>query len=575
MRPPHFPILPPWRGLPLIVLCACYLLVGLIGHDPWKNDDAMHFGLAWDVLRNQHWLVPQLQGQAWLATPPLYYWIAAACGWLFGPILPLHDAIRLASALCGALFLVLIGLAARLLYKTTPKQKPSELENQTRRLTGNAAPLIAIGCLGLLLPIHDTQPLTAVLAASAAAYGGLILLPLRPYAGGLLAGLGIALGFLSGGFMVLAQLLPLLLLLPGNAHWRTSTAIKGLLCAAAIALPLGLSWPLWLAQQQPATYALWLNQVIHGLNGHGEGWKNLPDLAYLLAWFAWPAWPLAGWAVWLNRSRLNLPALALPLIGTATSFGIILLFGEPQPLAALPLLPPLILLAASSAHLLRRGAANAFDWFAMITFSGLAALVWLGASALYFGVPGKIAHNAARLTDHFSIAPNFMLLTTAGAFSLAWLWLIFASPRSAWRGLSHWAGGLTLCWILLISLWLPWIDHAKSYRAVAQKIATVIAEQPEELRTSCIAARQLGAAQTISLDYFAALQTRPTHGQVAENCALLLQQAQTGSPSAQPDWELIWQGQRPADRREQLRLYRRTTALVKPVQDATSAHPPE
>ena len=46
MRIPRFPVTLPWHGLALISLCALYLLAGLTGHDPWKNDDAIHFGIV-------------------------------------------------------------------------------------------------------------------------------------------------------------------------------------------------------------------------------------------------------------------------------------------------------------------------------------------------------------------------------------------------------------------------------------------------------------------------------------------------------------------------------------------------
>ena len=81
----------------LCVLCAVYLLTGLLDHDLWKYEDAVHLGVAWDMASSNHWLQPQLAGEAWREAP-LYYWLAAALGKLLGGLLDFHNAARLATA---------------------------------------------------------------------------------------------------------------------------------------------------------------------------------------------------------------------------------------------------------------------------------------------------------------------------------------------------------------------------------------------------------------------------------------------------------------------------------------------
>jgi len=93
------------------LLCGLWLLAGVVGHDPWKADDALHLGVAWSMAGGD-WLVPRIAGDPWLVGPPLYHWLAALCGKLFGWLLPWHDAARLASALFGGLYLVVISRTA-------------------------------------------------------------------------------------------------------------------------------------------------------------------------------------------------------------------------------------------------------------------------------------------------------------------------------------------------------------------------------------------------------------------------------------------------------------------------------
>ncbi|MDD5176850.1 MAG: glycosyltransferase family 39 protein [Sterolibacterium sp.] len=549
----------PLSGLALALLCALYLLAGLTGHDPWKNDDAIHFGVVYGFLRDGNWLVPQLAGESFLEMPPLYYWVAAICARLTGWFLPLHDAVRLASGLFGALFLGLLAFAGRVLHHMEYAER-REQRAAGKNESGQAAALIAIGCLGLLVPIHDTQPLVALLAASAATYAGLALLPRRAIAGGLLVGLGLGLGFLASGLTALITLAPLALLLPLHAHWRSASSLRGLAIAVAVALPLGASWPLLLAWQAPHALNAWWSLALAGVR-YQSGWLHAVSYLELLAWFAWPALPLAVWAVWLNRQRLSQPSMVLPLAGTLIALLTLLLLSEPRPLQALPLLVPLILLAAGSAGRLRRGATNAFDWFGMMTFTLVAGLIWLGGIAMISGIPAQIERNFAKLAPGF--VPHFSPLAYALAalLSLAWLVLIVARPRSPWRAINNWAAGLTLMWVLLMALWLPWIDYGKSYRGVAASIKQEFSENPShpEPRTGreCIAGRNLGSALRVSLQYFAGIATQRAGTTAATACSMLLEQSYSTSKVSPPGWRKVWEGHRPGDRSEVLRFYRR------------------
>lgn len=532
---PRFPVKLPLSGVALAVLCAFYLLAGLIGHDPWKSDDAVHFGITYGFLTGSDWLVPHLAGEPMLGSPPLYYWLAAACARSFGWLLPLHDAARLASGLCGAAFLAFLASASRRLHGPE---------------AGSAAVLVVIGCLGLLVPIHDMQPQIALLAASAAFYAGLALLPQRPALGGLQAGLGLGLGFLAVGTTALITLSPLLLLLPANRNWRSHDSRRGLAVAIVVALPLIALWPLLLSWLAPRALGAWWHADRPHYQGH---WLSaLPDQFELLVWFAWPALPLALWTLWLNRHRLSGPALILPLAGTVTSLLALVFIYQPRPVEALPLLVPLTLLAAAGAGRMRRGATNAFDWFGMMTLTLVAALIWLGSIAMNFGVPPKVAHNFARLAPGFVAHGSIPIFAFSALLTLAWLWLIFASPRSPWRAINHWAAGVTLVWVLVIALWLPWIDYGKSYRGVAASLKRALPASGQ-----CVAGRNLGGAQRASLQYFAGIVTVNANTRAGAACGLLLVQGSRKSRPAPAGWHELWEGHRPGDRSERLRLYRR------------------
>ena len=64
--------LPP-AGWTLAAMLAFYVLAGLFGRDPWKGEDAIHIGTAWNMLHYSDWLSPDLAGRPF-HEPPLYYW---------------------------------------------------------------------------------------------------------------------------------------------------------------------------------------------------------------------------------------------------------------------------------------------------------------------------------------------------------------------------------------------------------------------------------------------------------------------------------------------------------------------
>ena len=81
----------PAKAVLLGMLCLTWLGTGLVGHDPWKPDEAYSFGLIYSILQSGDWLVPAIAGEPFMDKPPLYYWTAALFARLFSPLLPLHD----------------------------------------------------------------------------------------------------------------------------------------------------------------------------------------------------------------------------------------------------------------------------------------------------------------------------------------------------------------------------------------------------------------------------------------------------------------------------------------------------
>ncbi|MDE2599264.1 MAG: hypothetical protein KGL40_06535 [Rhodocyclaceae bacterium] len=521
------PTVPPVSLRLLCVLCAVYLLTGLLDHDLWKYEDAVHIGVAWDMAQRGHWLRPHLANEIWNEAP-LYYWVGALLGKLLGGLIGFHNAVRLATAAFAAITLYALDRIAAL--------SPTEERGSDGRASSFnvSAPLLLICTPGLLLPVHDAQPMIAVMAGQALAYWGMAQLPQQRH-GALLLTLGLVIAVLAGGFDALLPMSGLLLLPLFSARWRNGTAQSGLVIAAMLTIGV-----------LAAAAAL---LPLPGLSP----FKPAPgrDHFELLAWYAWPALPIALWPLWLYRRHLG--SIALPLAGSIGALIWYLLCCEPRNLPALPLLLPLVLLAATGASRLRRGAANALDWFGMMTFSLLGIFLWLAEAALLTGTPPTLHKNIMRLIPGYDNNIGLFAWVFAAVISLLWILIIFFGRRTPWRGTRNWACGMVLIWCLFAALWIPPVDYGKSYATMDRQIAARVAKADAP---SCVASQHLGDVQRATLDYHTGLITH--RGNAGKHCDwLLVQGLSQHAPNLDKGWTKVWNGMRPSDRDEHYYLFKR------------------
>jgi 4-amino-4-deoxy-L-arabinose transferase-like glycosyltransferase len=531
----------PFKALLLGLLCLIWLGTGLVGHDPWKPDEISGFGVVYSMLRHGDWLAPTLANEPFMDKPPLFYWTAALSAKVFSPLLPLHDGARLASGFYTALTLLFTGLAGRRLYG----------ENR-----GWAAAIILIGCLGMLISAHQMTTDLALLAGCAMMLYGYSLSKERVLRAGALIGTGIGIGFMSKGFIspilfvLISASLPL-----AYRGWRTRNYYLSLAAALLFALPWLTIWPLLLYRYSPQLFADWA--WTHNIGKWIVYAKTGPDrdsLYYLenLPWMAWPAAPLAAWVVWKSRKRLSQREdLQLPLVCFAVMFVTLSLAADIQEVFALPMLLPIALLATASLSMLKRGAANALDWFGIMTFALLAILMWWGWAGLLLDNQAKITRWLKDYQPGFEPELHTTPFVVAIIASVAWVVMVWRVGRSMRRATLNWASGVTLVWILAMTLWLPWLDNGKSYRNMVTSMQQALPQHYQ-----CIAGEHLGDGHRAMLEYFGKIITLhdPDH-----HCDLRLIQGNRLSRPLRDEthWEKIWEGSRKGDKYERFRLYRR------------------
>jgi 4-amino-4-deoxy-L-arabinose transferase-like glycosyltransferase len=288
--------------------------------------------------------------------------------------------------------------------------------------------------------------------------------------------------------------------------------------------------------------------------------RDGPALMRLLVWFTWPAWPLALWTLWRWRHRLHDRHLALPLwlVGVALACALTTPNADRSLLLALP---PLAALAAFALPTLSRPVAALIDWFTLLFFSGIALVIWVVWLSLQTGVPAKPAANVAKLATGFEPSFSFIAFVAALAGTLAWgalvRWRVGRHRAAIWKSLVLPAGGAALCWLLLMTLWLPVLDYARSYVPVVKTIQRALA--PSGTPAACVEASGLTRGQIAALRYHGGLDLRAAHSgkpQCPWRITGVDPAAAAADPASLQGRQLVTTARRPTDPRDNLRLYK-------------------
>jgi 4-amino-4-deoxy-L-arabinose transferase-like glycosyltransferase len=533
----------PLAGPLLLLFALAFLLPGILGRAPWRLDDALGIGVAFDMYSGGSWLVPHLAGEPYLGDGPLYYWVAALFGHLFGWAMPFAAAARLAAALFVLAALWFVRLAARELYGED---------------AGDLSVLALLGSLGLFLHAHEATPETAMLAGSAAAYYGLAIAWKKPWKAAAFFAGGVGVAFLARGLpAMIPPVAAAVLLLPLAIVNRARSYALAVGAGVLLLVPIVAAWPVLLGWNTPTILQAWLAGQFEAVTQQVTA-ADVLDTVKILLWAAWPAWPLALWATWAFRRHLRDPGFAVPAVATLVSAALLLVGPTQRDIDTLAVLVPLAIPAGTAALGLRRGAANSLSYFSVATFGLAGAVLWFLWFAMMTGVPGATARNVLKLAPGFSPAFEWWHVLVALGYSVAWLALATRTERVPARSLTAWAAGVTLAWGLAGTLFLSWADHVQSYAPLAAAIKKAV-----PAGTSCIASQNLSEVHRAVLHYHAGMVTVRRETGAGGDCAVLLVRSRDDAKSVSPGagWKRIADIARPRDR-DRFFIYRRDPKAV-------------
>ncbi|MDO9438253.1 glycosyltransferase family 39 protein [Hydrogenophaga sp.] len=562
------------RRLPriaLILFCVAYVLPGFLGREPWKNADVSAFGVMLEMAAgHSSWWDPQVLGVAVDETGPLPYWLGAAFIRLL-PFVSADFAVRIPFALMLALtligtwysvyYLARLPAAQPVAFAFGGEAKPIDYA----RALADAGLLALMACLGLAQLSHETTPDLARLAwvslllfaAARLSHAG----RRQPRRSVALWGLAVVALVLSGAPWVAGLLTSGLLLILWLSHlssqaeaaasdWQDAplSAASNPILWATVVLVVAFAGSAAMglfpapALQTPLAEVQW------------RSWSKL------LLWFTWPAWPLALWTLWRWRHQLLRPHVALPLWAVLVSV-VDSAFSDERDRALLLALPALAALAAFALPTLRRSVSALVDWFTLLFFSGCALVIWVVWFAMQTGVPAKPAANVAKLAPGFVPEFSFVLFALGAIATAAWLWLVAwragQHRQALWKSLVLPAAGSTLCWLLLMTLWLPVLDFGRSYGPISRRIASLVPPQ------NCALVDGLSQAQIAALQYHGGLDLVRTESSGEARCRSLIvspsHQATLDQRIDLTQWAFKATVRRLTDNKESLLVYQRVS----------------
>jgi len=557
--------------LALVLFCLAYVLPGFLGRVPWKRDDITTFGYMAELARGAtDWWQPTLGGMPPEVDALLPYWLGAwsiqlAPAWLPADLaarLPFMGLLVLAlmATWYGSYYLARSPLAQPVAFAFGGEARPKDYA----RAIADGAVLAFIASLGLAQLAHETTPALMQLCFTALLFYATAALPHRSWTPGIgasvalfglaLSGaptMAVALGLGSAALYLLAPSVDMAGTVPKKL--RAAGLVALVAASALLATVLNLwRWRITLPQTDLAQ------------------WQSLGQL---FLWFTWPAWPLALWTLWrwrrqLFSARFTGLHLWLPIWFVAVASAATLTTSAANR-SLLLALPALAALAAFALPTLGRSVGSLIDWFTLIFFTGCALVIWMVWISMQTGFPAQPAANVARLAPGFVHSFSIATFLIAVIASMAWAWLVKwrvnRHQAAIWKSLVLPAGGAALCWMLLMTLWLPLLDFARSYAPLVRQATGVMPPNP-----GCVATSGLSRSQIAAFQFHGGLELRTF--QVNTPCLWLIADVDTMGSRPEithsPNWRLRRAIGHPAERKESLDLFERQLQVV-PEQPAT------
>jgi len=227
-------------------------------------------------------------------------------------------------------------------------------------------------------------------------------------------------------------------------------------------------------------------------------------------------------------------------------------------------LPSVSILAAFALPTMRRTITSLVDWFTLIFFSGCGLVIWIIWIAMQTGWPSDPATNVAKLAPEFVARFQVVNFIAALVGTIAWtslvVWRTSKHRHPLWKSMVLPASGAALCWLLFTTLWLPLLDHARSYEKFGKTIAQQLQiDLPNQHLQTCIYGLDLDVEQLTAIHHYGKRAVYLYDHRNKHQCNFLVVNTASKSEHQLTGWIYLADVHRPTDKKESVSLYRLTT----------------
>ena len=524
-----------------VLICLIWSFSGLVGHAPWKSEEAILIGLL-SQFNTGNFYFDFINLHSDTAAGPLFYGSALAVIELTSSVLLPHDAARLTMSIWLLSAFIFTGLAGR------------ELWGEAQSWL---APLLLLGTVGLLIKSHQISTAPILISGLAVFFYGLTAAPRLSIKGGLWMGVGFSIiQFGAPAHNTVIPLLTIFFISTINFRYRGLRFAKSLLISTFVVLGLTGIWLLTLYVNDPSFVDYWVYLFSKAITNPFR-LPTLDNIVYPISvfpWFTWPTWIFVFWSLWIaGRDGLKRKELQLPLFLWA-AITLVLTFTEINKESGLtPILLPFALIGSMAAGRIPRASGNILYWFAVMTAVLFTITAWVYFSASYFGIPRELSEHLLKLQPGYNADNRHLEVIFAGLISTAWFILLFNIKRRPERSVLIWAINLTFGWVITVMLLFDWVDERKTYAPMITSMMMHI-----DPIHNCVIA-QVGPAQRGLIHYYGNIKTTKVYLENdGHSCDYLIYQDRWGAPNdIGLPWSLLWEGGRAGDRSERYRLYKR------------------
>lgn len=525
----------------LFLLVFAWLWPGVFSHDLWRPTEPQIFAAIQESEQTASWL-PTLFGLPYFEVSPLYLNIAKGFKNALSPwAMDAFSASRFATVLFMSIAYLGCGVAGHKFWGNE---------------SGRSVIFILLGSIGLWGMGHFLDDQAVLFAGIGLSLWALAAIERQVVFSSLLLATGmILISQAAGWLLALFPLLLLFVLYMVSPLWKKRRYLIVWVGTQIMIWPIAAAFFLLMSQTSPDFFhQYWDNHLFGDFGGFKQFHLqfNLPYYWLHLLWFAFPAYPLAIW----TASRLSLvqhKTGILALVWLLLALLMLSVYPQQHQDHLVWVLPILALLGAGQLDSLRRGAAAFLNWFGMMTFGAAALFLWLGFFAMNYGFPAKLAERAMYFSPYYQPEIKILPILIALSFTPIWIYIITRRHIRGRQAVSNWAAGMTLIWALLMTLFLPWLDAAKSYRPVVESMHVALPEQDRWAlqNGACISIADSSLNSRLAWQQYSSFDIQ-TH----QHCRYRLYEVAQHAAIAENE-RLIWQGKRPRNKHQHFILTER------------------